>query len=199
MCRAKCASRKKFTNQGECVFVFCRQALELPQENVSNYDGFVSGLVEYLFNACGDGSCFDLSAKNVENYYRAGSGKVLSVDIKEIEDLLQDPGVTWAKADKPDRFVLSTFGRDGVGELSRGRVLGDITVARNPDGSFRVLPDYYNFEKHDNPSGNLKTGVRNYVTERAGQSVGPGASFWINFSGSFTPTNPGIQRFVGKR
>ena len=33
-----------------CVFFFNRQALEWPQESVPNYDGFVSELVEYLFN-----------------------------------------------------------------------------------------------------------------------------------------------------
>jgi len=153
----------------------------------------------FLYNACGNGKCFFFAANNVEKYYRDGSGKELIVQMSEIEDLLQDPGVTWQKTKNPDRFILSTFGRDGVGELSRGRILGDITVERISDGSFKVLPDYYNFEQHPNPSGNFRTAVRNYITEKAAEQVGPGVPFVVKFEGTFRPTNPLIQELTKRK
>jgi hypothetical protein len=162
-------------------------------------NGALQGGIGYIFNACGNGKCFLFSANNVEQYYRDGSGKDLIVKVDEIEDLLQDPGVTWTSTKNPNRFVLSTFGRDGVGELSRGRILGDITVERVKDGSFRVLPDYYNFEQHENSSNNYRTGLRNAITARAGEYVGPGVSFNIRFEGTFRPTNPLVQKFTVPR
>ena len=149
----------------------------------------MSELVEYLFNACGEGGCFDLSAKNVENYYRAGSGKVLTVDVSEIVDLLQDPGVRWTQDPKDStKYVLSTFGKDGLGELSRSRVLGDITVQSLGDGTFKILNDYYNFNQQRNPDYNLRTGARNTITGAASSYVGPGKPFVIQFTGTFKPT-----------
>ncbi|HEY0953926.1 MAG TPA: RHS repeat-associated core domain-containing protein [Roseateles sp.] len=162
-------------------------------------NGAITGAFGYLFNACGNKKCFEFGAKYVEQYYRDGSGDELVVQMSEIEDLLQDPGVTWAPTKNPNRFVLSTFGRDGVGELSRGRVLGDITVERVSDGSFRVLRDYYNFEQHDNPNNNLRTGVRNAITASAGERVGPGTSFFIRFEGTFRPTNPLVLKLTKPR
>jgi hypothetical protein len=50
---------------------------------------------------------------------------------------------------------------------------------------FRIRPDYYNFEQHANPGNDFKTGVRNFVTERAGAYIGPGKSFTIEFTGTF--------------
>ena len=47
-----------------CVFFFNRQALEWPQESVPNYDGFVSELVEYLFNDFAVAARIDLRRYN---------------------------------------------------------------------------------------------------------------------------------------
>jgi hypothetical protein len=115
--------------------------------------------------------------------------------VSEVEDLLQDPGVSWSKTKNADRFVLSTFGRDGLGNQSRGRVLGDITVERTSDGSFKILPDFYNFEQHENPNNNFKTNVRNVITANAKQNLGDGKSFWIEFTGSFRPKIP-VEKLV---
>jgi hypothetical protein len=156
----------------------------------------VSGLLEYLFNACGDGSCFDFNAKNVEAYYRQGSGKELTVDVSEILDLIQDPGIRWTQNPKdPSKFVLSTLGKDGLGANSRSRVLGDITVQRQKDGSFAILPDTYNFNWQENPTNNLRTNIRNIITENARIRVGHGVSFRITFTGTFRPLVP-VERLA---
>lgn len=149
-------------------------------------------VVRYLFNACGNGSCFEFNAKNAEAFYRRGSGKVLTVDVSEVLDLIQDPGVRWTQDPKdPSKYLLSTLGKDGLGENSRSRALGDITVQRQNDGSFAILPDLYNFNWQDNPSNNFRTNVRNIITENAKwKVVGPGVNYWINFTGTFRPLVP---------
>jgi RHS repeat-associated protein len=158
-------------------------------------NGAITAAFGYLYNACGGDKCFEFSAKNVETYFREGSGKDITVNVNEVITLLHDPGVTWTATANPDRYVLSTLGRDGGGDLSQGRVLGDITVQRVQGGVFRVLPDYYNFEQHANPNGDLKTGVRNAVTAYGAWRVGDGQSFFIRIEGTFRPTVDQIRAY----
>jgi hypothetical protein len=148
-------------------------------------------LFQYLFNACGDGKCFDFNAKNIEKYYRAGSGKTVTVDVSEIDSLLNLPGVTWTQNPKaPNEYLVSTLGRDGASSASQGRVIGDFTAVKQPDGSFAFKRDYYNFEQHSNPENNVRTGTRNLITDLASQHVGPGKSFFIEFTGTWRPRFP---------
>ena len=156
-----------------------------------------NGSGNYFYSACKNGICSEFNARNVEVYYREKTRQDLTINISEIKSLLQDPSVTWTPDPQhPNRYTLSTLGRDGLGELSQGRVLGDITVEKNADGSFSVLPDKYNFEQHDNPNNNINTTVRNFVTYFGTTFiVGEGRTFNINFEGTFRPTNAQIRTY----
>ena len=108
------------------------------------------------------------------------------VDVSEVQDLLTDRGVRWTQDPKDSsKYTLSLLGKDGLGENSRGRVLGDITVQRVDGGNFKILNDFYNFNWQDNPNMNLRTHIRNIVTVNAERSVGPGKPFVIEFTGTF--------------
>jgi hypothetical protein len=48
--RPKYATKKIYPKTARCAFLSCAQVVELPQQNRLNYDNFVSGLLEYLFN-----------------------------------------------------------------------------------------------------------------------------------------------------
>lgn len=98
-----------------CVFFFNRQALEWPQESVPNYDGFVSELVEYLFNEL-KGSIAGMSlmsevsaqsptARNIGAVLQA-SDRLFYIDVNdtqpsEVRDMTPKPG-----------FIDRLLGRD---------------------------------------------------------------------------------------
>ena|GEM_PF-4467931 len=148
----------------------------------------------YFYSACKRGKCSEFNAKNIETYYNEGTGQPITISVNDIMSLLQDPAVTWtASPYNKDRYVLSTLGRDGLGNQSQGRVLGDITVERTADGSFRVLPDTYNFEQHPNENNSLKTSIRNLITGYGDWRVGQGQSFDIRFEGTFKPTGTQVS------
>lgn len=148
----------------------------------------------YFYSACKRGKCSEFNAKNIEDYYREATGQDITINVSAIMSLLQDPGVTWKVwPTNPNRYSLSTLGRDGGGELSQGRVLGDITVERTVDGSFRVLPDTYNFEQHQNPNNDFDTRIRNLITAYGDWRVGQGQSFNIRFEGTFRPTSTQVS------
>ena len=108
--------------------------------------------------------------------------------------LLQNPLVKWtASPNNKNRYLLSTLNRDGFSDQSQGRVLGDITVERNEDGSFRVLTNDYNFDQKRNPDNKIDLFLRNLGTRYGEWRVGDGTSFTMKFEGTFRPTSTQVN------
>lgn len=111
----------------------------------------------------------------------------MTVDASELKDLLSDPGIGWtAHPTNPDRYLVSLFGRDGLSENSIGRALGDFTVERQKDGSFRILNDKYDFDQKKS-NWSVRAEARNYATFAGSRIVGTGVPFVIQFTGTFRP------------
>ena len=143
VCRAECASRKKFTNQGERVFVIAGQVLELPQENVSNYDGFVSGLVEYLFNEGGGKRANDVGTEGVERVmarYRAEGYEIIDTEVAAklsgLERGRRYDFVVTAKETGSFIGIEVKTSEVGIFRLDRQQVEFDKMVLSTPGGAY---------------------------------------------------------------
>ena len=155
-------------------------------------NGAVTAAYGYLFNWCSQNGCFNsrFDANVAESHYREGNGTQLEINVAEIDGILNSPNNRWSQdADDPNRYTVATFGSDGFGSNSQGRVLGSLTAIKQPNGSFRFHNDTYDFERHELKLDRkiLSTFGRNVETFFARPVVGSGRKFDIKINGEWRP------------